>query len=55
MTEINPDNVKEILEVPAAEAIKYTNLGWIEVDTYIMNQQNFSVIAWAKDDTPLKP
>ena len=55
MAELNPANVKEIIEVPGNEAAKYISIGWVEVDTYVMNQQNFSVLAWAKDDTPIKP
>ncbi len=55
MTDIRPENVKEIIEIPSADAEPYKELGWIEVDTYRIEQQHFVVLAWAGDQVPVKP
>lgn len=55
MLEINPDKIKEILEIPASEADKYLQLGWIEVDTYQFEGQNYIVLAWISDAEIVKP
>lgn len=56
MGDVNPQNVKEIIEIPSSdEAKKYQDLGWEVVDTYKVDQAQFFVLAWAKDGSPVKP
>lgn len=52
---MNPDKIREILEIPAAEAGKYLQLGWVEVDTYQFKGQDFIVLAWISDTEIVKP
>jgi hypothetical protein len=55
LTDIRPENVKEIIEIASADAGRYKELGWIEVDTYHIEQQHFVVLAWAGNEIPVKP
>lgn len=55
MANIKPEDIKETVEVPTAESGKYENLGWVVIDSYKMDNQDFTVLAWAKDEAPAKP
>lgn len=55
LANIKPEDIKETVEVPAAESGKYESLGWVVIDSYKMNNNDFTVLAWAKDGAPAKP
>lgn len=55
LANINPEDIKETVEVPAAESGKYESLGWVVIDSYKMDNNDFIVLAWAKDEAPAKP
>ncbi len=55
MANIKPEDIKETIEVPTAESGKYESLGWVVIDSYKMDNKDFSVLAWAKDGAPAKP
>lgn len=55
MPDIKPEDIKETTEVPSQEEAKrLEGLGWVQIDTYKMNDKTFYVLAWAKDGAPAK-
>lgn len=55
MANIKPEDIKETIEVPAADSGKYESLGWVVIDSYKMDNNDFTVLAWAKPEAPVKP
>ena len=55
LANIKPEDIKETVEIPAADSAKYESLGWVVIDSYKMNNNDFNVLAWAKDGDPVKP
>lgn len=55
LANIKPEDIKETIEIPAADTGKYESLGWVVIDSYKMDNKDFSVLAWAKDEAPAKP
>ncbi|NLY74187.1 MAG: hypothetical protein GX075_02660 [Firmicutes bacterium] len=55
MANIKPEDIKETVEIPAADSAKYESLGWVVIDSYKMDNNDFNVLAWAKDGDPVKP
>lgn len=52
---IKPEDIKETVEIPTADSGKYVDLGWVIIDSYKMDNKDFTVLAWAKDESPAKP
>lgn len=55
MANIKPEDIKETIEVPSADSGKYEGLGWVVIDSYKMDNKDFTVLAWAKPEAPVKP
>ncbi len=37
------------------EAKRYTDLGWLLIDTYTVGPEKFYILAWAKEGEPSRP
>lgn len=55
LANIKPEDIKETIEVPSADSGKYESLGWVVIDSYKMDNKDFTVLAWAKPEAPVKP
>ncbi|MGE5581948.1 MAG: hypothetical protein ACM3X9_05350 [Bacillota bacterium] len=56
MPDLKAEDIKETVETQTKEeADKYVALGWLLIDTYKMNDKTFYMVAWTKNDPPVKP
>ena len=56
MPDLKAEDIKETVETKTQEeANKYVALGWILIDTYKMDGQDFYMVAWTKSEAPVRP
>jgi hypothetical protein len=56
MPDLKAEDIKETIETKSLEeANKYVALGWLLIDNYKMNDQTFYMVAWTKNETPVRP
>ena len=56
MVDIKPEDIKETVEVKSKEeSDKYQGSGWLLIDTYKVDGNEFFMLAWVKDGAPVRP
>ncbi len=56
MPDIKAEDIRETYETKDPNEVKrYTELGWILIDTYVVGPEKFYILAWVKGEEPSRP